>query len=63
MPWNTPHAVRSLRKPSAALKMYLNQCPPNRILVPPNSLATATRAPIGPATKVNPRSAKIEADQ
>ena len=63
MAWKTAHAVRSLRNWSEALKMFLNQCPPNRSLAPANSLATATSAPSGPAAKVRPRWAKIEADQ
>ena len=63
MPWNTPHAASALRNWLEALKRLLNQLVPNRAVVPAYSLATATSAPIGPAAKVSPRWAKIDADQ
>ena len=45
------------------MKRPLNQLVPNRAVVPAYSLTAATSAPIGPAARVSPRWAKIDADQ
>ena len=63
MPWNTAHATRLLRNWLEALKTALKECRPNRTPLPATSQTVATSAPIGPAAKVSPMWAKIEADQ
>ncbi len=63
MAWNSAQAASALRNWLEALKVLLNQLVPNRAWAPALSLAAATSAPIGPAAKVSPRWAKIDADQ